>query len=215
MKPWLALRAADLESERPAGADDDVHFPESLAEAIIEEYSSPGGLLLDPFAGFGTSLVVAERMGRSAIGVELVAGRVELIRNRLGRSAQIVHGDARRLAMLVTGPIDLCFTSPPYMNALNHPENPLTGYATLDGDYGRYLEEIGDVFEQVGRLLRPCGHAIINVANMVTAGTVTPLAWDVARSVSRHLTFRGESVLCWDTPRAGFTGDYCLDFERT
>jgi len=100
------------------------------------------------------------------------------------------------------------------MTVINHPENPLNAYQTLDGDYRRYLVEIGDIFRQVAQLLRPGGHAVINVANLAEQGTITPLAWDIARTVSRYLTLRHESILCWDQQPPGISGDYCLVFQR-
>ena len=214
MKPWLQLKIAELIAQRPDNEDDDVHFPESLVETILDEYTSPADLVLDPFAGYGTTLVVAERMGREAIGVELLEAHADIIAGRLTGAAKVITGDSRNLTSLVRGPVDLCLTSPPYMTAVDHPENPLNAYETLDGDYGKYLEEIGDIFGQVAQLLRPGGHAIINVANMETEGTITPLAWDMARIVSRHLTLRHESFLCWDQQPEGITGDYCLVFQR-
>lgn len=214
MKPWLRLSLADLREQRPSDADDDVHFPESLAAAVIEEYTVPGQRVLDPFAGYGTTLVVAERLHRQAVGIELLPRRAELIRSRLAGRAEVVTGDAQRLATLVAGPVDLCLTSPPYMTATGHPQNPLTAYRTRDGDYTSYLAQLGDVFRQVALLLRPGGHAVINVANLRTGDTITPLAWDVARAVARHLTLRQESFLCWDHQPAGLSGDYCLVFQR-
>jgi DNA modification methylase len=214
MKPWLHLKIAELGAQRPAEADEDVHFPESLVATVVEEYTSPGDVVLDPFAGFGTTLVVAERMGRQAIGVEYTASRTELIRGRLGGSAKVINGDARLLSTLALEPVHLCLTSPPYMTAVDHPENPLNAYETLDGDYDTYLGEIGDVFRQVADLLRPGGHAVVNVANIEENATVTTLAWDMAKAISRHLTLVQESFLCWDQQPAGITGDYCLVFRR-
>ena len=66
----------------------------------------------------------------------------------------------------------------------------------------------------MARLLRPGGHAVINVANLETKGVITPLAWDVARVVSRHLTLRHETFLCWDQQPEGISTDYCLVFQR-
>ena len=214
MKPFLLLRAADLAAERPDGEVDDVHFTEAMAESVIADTTEVGDRVLDPFAGYGTTLAVAERMGRDAIGVELLAEHVDHVRARTSGRARVLQGDARRLAGLVDGPVDLVLTSPPYMTTVRHPENPLTGYATDDGDYPTYLRELGSVFAQVATLLRPGGHAVVNVANVVTDGHVTPLAWDVGRVVSEHLTFLGETFLCWDQHPPGLAGDYLLWFTR-
>jgi DNA modification methylase len=217
VKPYLLLRAAELAAERPDGEVDDVHFTEALAESVIADTTQPGDVVLDPFAGYGTTLAVAERLGREAVGVELLADHVELVRARTSGRARVLHGDARRLSELVEGPVDLVLTSPPYMATVRHPENPLTGYATDDGDYPTYLGELGSVFAQVATLLRPGGHAVVNVANIVSSidgrDVVTPLAWDVGRVVAEHLTFLGETFLCWDEHPPGLAGDYLLWFR--
>jgi DNA modification methylase len=214
MRAFFALHDADLLAERPVGATEDVHFPEALVTALVEEFSGVGDVVLDPFAGYGTTLVVAERLGRRAIGVEILPSQLAIIRRRLTGSAQVLAGDARFLTRLIDTPVDLCVTSPPYMNDVDHPENPLTAYETLDGDYGVYLDEIGSVFGQVASLLRPGGHLVINAANILAGGRVTPLAWDIARVVSEHLVFRQESFLCWDHQPTWMSGDYCFVFQR-
>ncbi len=214
VKAFFVQSLSELAAQRPPAGQEIVHFTESLARAVIEQYSSEGGRVLDPFAGYGTTLVVAEHLRRRACGVELMSERVEQIRARIGPDAEIVNGDARQISNLVTGPFDLCLTSPPYMTANDHPENPLTAYATRDGDYGTYLQEIGSVFRQLTALLRPGGYAVVNVANTIADNVMTPLAWDVARVVSTYLVLRQESYVCWDQQPPGITGDYCLVFQR-
>jgi DNA modification methylase len=211
----LHLVAADLVVERPDGSDEDVHFPRALAHAVINGYSSPGEMVLDPFAGWGTTLLVAEKLGRRAVGVELVPERVGAIRKRLSASAVVLEADARHLDSLDLGQIDLCFTSPPYMTAVEHPQNPLTGYSTLDGNYETYLTELTGVFLKVASHLRTGGHLVINAANIRTGQVVTPLAWDITHALIPHLAFRGETYLAWDQPPPSFTGDYCLAFQKT
>jgi DNA modification methylase len=215
MKPWIMLSYAELLDQRPPGETEDVHFTESLARAIITEFSSPGDLVLDPFAGFGTTPYLASRLDRRALAIELLPSRAAYARRRLGAAAKIIIGDARELASHVSMPVDLCFTSPPYMAATGHPENPLTAYSTMDGDYQTYLHDIERVFATVGSLLRPEGHAVVNVANIVTGGVITPLAWDLARGISRHLTLRQEIFLCWDQQPPGLSGDYCLVYQKS
>ena len=215
MNPPLILRAADLVAERPDGTSDDIQFTEALAASVIGHASRPGELVLDPFTGYGTTLAVAERMGRRAIGIELVPEHLEIARRRSGGQARLILGDARELSRLVVEPIDLVLTSPPYMPAADHPENPLTGYATDDGDYAVYLRELGGIFGQVAALLRPGGQLVVNVANVIaTDGTVTPLAGDMAGVIDEHVPLMGVTTLRWDEPPAGLDGDYLLWFAR-
>lgn len=100
------------------------------------------------------------------------------------------------------------------MNAVEHPENPLTAYSTLDGKYDTYLAELIGVFIAVSRHLRAGGYLVINAANIRTGEVVTPLAWDIAHALNPHIAFRGETYLAWDQPPPMFTGDYCLVFEK-
>lgn len=211
----LLLRAADLVAERPHDTADDIHFTEALAASVIGYASQRGDLVLDPFAGYGTTTAVAERMGRRAIGIELVPEHLEIARRRSAGQARLILGDARVLSQLVTEPIDLVLHSPPYMAGADHPQNPLAGYATDDGDYATYLDELGGIFGQVATLLRPGGQLVVNVANVVsTEGIVTTLASDLAGVLDRHLPLLGITTLRWDVPPAGLDGDYLLWFAR-
>lgn len=49
-------------------------FPQQLIERITSACSPPGGLVLDPFAGSGTTCVVAQDQNRMSVGVD-VSGR--------------------------------------------------------------------------------------------------------------------------------------------
>jgi site-specific DNA-methyltransferase (adenine-specific) len=46
-------------------------MPVTLLERIVRACSNPGDLVLDPFAGSGTTLVAAARLGRKWVGVEI------------------------------------------------------------------------------------------------------------------------------------------------
>jgi len=213
--PPLVLRASDIAAERPGGTEDDIHFTEALAASVIAHATKPGDLVLDPFSGYGTTVVVAERMGRRAIGIELVPEHLEIARRRTDGSGTLILGDARELSRHVDGPVDLVLTSPPYMAGANHPENPLTGYATDDGDYPVYLAELGRIFAQAAALLRPGGRIVVNAANVVaTNGTVTPLASDLAGVIDKHVPLLGITTLQWDEPPAGLDGDCLLWFAH-
>lgn len=61
--------------------------PELLA-AILGMSSDPGDLVLDAFAGSGTTLAVAQEMGRSWIGMDANPGAIHTATHRLGRMVQ-------------------------------------------------------------------------------------------------------------------------------
>lgn len=50
-------------------------FPDELAARCIACTTWPGDTVLDPFAGSGTTVSVAERMGRRGVGIDIYAGR--------------------------------------------------------------------------------------------------------------------------------------------
>jgi DNA modification methylase len=58
-------------------------FPEKLPERCILSFCRPGGTVFDPFCGSGTTLAVAVRHGRNAIGIDIRESQIELSRRRL------------------------------------------------------------------------------------------------------------------------------------
>lgn len=58
-------------------------MPEQLLGRIIRASSNPGDLVLDPFAGSGTTLAVAKKLGRAFLGFELSEAYADQIRKRL------------------------------------------------------------------------------------------------------------------------------------
>ena len=55
-------------------------FVPQLVEALLERYVSPGGRVLDPFGGSGTTLVQALESGYDAVGVDVAAFNALLMR---------------------------------------------------------------------------------------------------------------------------------------
>lgn len=58
--------------------------PVSVLLPLVETFSKPQGLVLDPFAGSGSTLLAARMLGRSYLGIELDAGYHAIARERLG-----------------------------------------------------------------------------------------------------------------------------------
>ncbi len=77
---WFASRVCGTFKERTAHP---CQMPEAVLERIVRASSNPGDLVLDPFAGSGTTLAVARRLGRRYLGVELSADYAVSMRERL------------------------------------------------------------------------------------------------------------------------------------
>jgi site-specific DNA-methyltransferase (adenine-specific) len=85
---WYFPRVCGTFKERVGGHG--CQMPEQLLGRIIRACSNPGDLVLDPFAGTGTTLAVAKKLHRHFIGFELSAQYTERIEARL---AAIQPGD--------------------------------------------------------------------------------------------------------------------------
>jgi DNA modification methylase len=58
-------------------------FPDDLVDRCLRITSEPGDLVLDPFLGSGTTALVAGRLGRRFLGIELHPDYLEMSRHRL------------------------------------------------------------------------------------------------------------------------------------
>ncbi|MGC9316656.1 MAG: DNA methyltransferase [Armatimonadota bacterium] len=140
---------------------------------------------------------------------------------------------------------DFIMTSPPYWRMLRTSRGGVhsthkqradegldTDYGDVEGnlglieDYERFVDEVGGVFDACAKLLRPEKYLVVVAQNVrVPEGYVRPLAWDLARRISRSLSFQGERIWCQDSKQLGIWGypttfvpnyhhHYCLIFRR-
>lgn len=77
---WYVPRVCGTFKER---VQHPCQMPEAVLERIIRVASNPGDLVLDPFAGSGTTLAAAKRLGRRSLGIELSRDYAEGVRRRL------------------------------------------------------------------------------------------------------------------------------------
>lgn len=82
-------------------------FPTELARRIIAGWSPPGGTVLDPFAGTGTTPGVASAMGRHGIGVDLSAAYCALAEWRI-RAGHFTHAGQLELDLEQPSPSRDC-----------------------------------------------------------------------------------------------------------
>lgn len=115
----LRLHAPLDRSDSPPEFADDIYFSPELVQAFVHAYNEPGDLVLDAFAGFGTTLRVAENLGREPIGFEilpdraparlyvLLASHPTLSKRWLTSAAQRLAQSHNRLTSLLGDPLEV------------------------------------------------------------------------------------------------------------
>ena len=213
VQTWLRLPRGNKAVLPSRFGHEDIRCADSFVEYCVNRFTEKGQIVFDPFAGFGTTLLVAEALGREGYGIEYSKPKADYVRRLLDHPDRLLHGDSRKLGDYDLPLIDLCLTSPPYTNR-SDTENPFVDYRQKGFDYPSYLREIGGIFSQVAALIKPSGHLVVEVSNLKKSGKITTLAWDIAREVSKVFLFEGETIICWDEYGYGYNHSYCLSFSK-
>ena len=170
-----------------------------LARRIVESYSAPSDIVVDPMCGTGTTLIAAAAAGRRAIGVEIEERWAEVARanatlalgDECGSGVRIEVGDCREIGGVlasVAGKVDLIATSPPYgcdigvispyyerskrrLTCAKDGLNYSGDRANLGHARGTaYREEMAKVYGACFELLRPGGLLVTVTKNTRRAG---------------------------------------------
>lgn len=65
----LMMMSKSADQNRPSAKG--ISFPRKLPSRFIQQYSNPGDLVVDPFCGVGTTIRMAQELGRRGLGFEL------------------------------------------------------------------------------------------------------------------------------------------------
>jgi DNA modification methylase len=193
-------------------------FPVALCKRLIELFSKESDLILDPFAGSGSTLIAASDLGRNSIGVELSPQFVKLYETRLnqsnmfddssGVSCQMITGDARDLQKyLKPRSVTLTITSPPYWDILNQRRTAdgkvIRHYGNEAGDLGAkrsyvsFIKELTSVFELVHIVTKPGGYCCVIVMDIRKGKKFYPFHIDVV-SLMSGIGFELDDIIIWD-----------------
>jgi hypothetical protein len=213
---WFVLN--DGRASHYSGVKDaDISFPESLARTLIASFTVRGDVVLDPFAGFGTTVVVAAEMGRIGIGIELNPERQKRAATRLRPPSRVILADCNEVLALGVGPVHMVLTSPPHWQANG---DAMRAYAAPPVAYQQYLDQFAATLRRINAVVRPFGTVVLVVHNIAASGEepAKPLAWDLGRIAAEQLWFVKEWIACttWQEIDAAEFGNHahCLIFTK-
>lgn len=79
---WSCVSGHDDDGEHAQWGAHPNHKPFTVLEPLLRGFSAPGAVVLEPFAGSGSTLAAAARLRRHAVGVEIDPRWVEVARRR-------------------------------------------------------------------------------------------------------------------------------------
>ena len=211
MNSFLTL-SGKRERDPPPFESNAIKYPESLVRHFLREFTTRGQNVFDPFAGLGTTLFVAEEMGRIPYGIEADGRRHEWVAGQLNHWTHLVHGDAGRLTRFGLPRMDFSMASPPFM-ARTHRWNPLYAGDPARAGYACYLRRLGFIYKQVAGLMKRNAMVVIHVDN-IRGKSFTPLVRDISLAVSPTLKPVDEIVIAWDGATGADRHTHCLIFRN-
>ncbi|HMN17862.1 MAG TPA: site-specific DNA-methyltransferase [Ignavibacteriaceae bacterium] len=70
-------------------------FPDELPEWFIKLFTNEGDIVLDPFMGSGTTVIVANKMGRYGIGIEILKEYFQIASSQLNQQMFVYEKDEK------------------------------------------------------------------------------------------------------------------------
>ena len=81
--PGDVWEITNIKALHPEKTEHPCQFPTALVDRIVKALSEPGDIVLDPFVGSGTTMVVAGANGRKSLGIEISSKYVNITRKRI------------------------------------------------------------------------------------------------------------------------------------
>lgn len=185
-------------------------YPVSLCEKLIRTFAKPNSNIIDPFNGIGSTTVAAQKLGCSAVGIELSTEFCEIARKRIGddNKIRIINGDSFDiLKTLPENSFDICVTSPPYWDILNMKrsadQKQSVNYSDKQNDIGNipnyndFITTLADLFANVNRVLKKGGYCIVNIMDIRKKSNFYPLHSDLATALQK-VGFIFDDIIIWD-----------------
>lgn len=157
---------------------------------IILRYSQEGDLVLDQFAGGGTTLVEAKLLNRNIIGVDVNDIALARCKEKTGFEHEgaegkvfIKKGDARNLEFISDNSIDLICTHPPYADMIKYSKDLNLDIPEDLSNCGidSFLEEMTKVAAESFRVLKSGKFCAVLMGDARKKGHMIPMSFDVMR----------------------------------
>jgi len=229
-KDWMRSMVGiwEFHYEKRDIRDKNIHpavFPIGLPSKCIQLFTHEGELVVDPFAGIGTTLLAAQDLNRNAIGFDLKQEYIEVAKGRLAQGLPLndtkqveIHDDARNMhKYLKENTVSLVVTSPPYSKFLDKPRRnksmrgdlrnnqhylTVQQYSQDPNDIGtlfpvEFAKELAKIYENILPFLKKRGHCVIDINDLWWENQRHPTHAYVIEEFMK-VGYELRNVLIWD-----------------
>jgi len=109
---------------------------------LVQRYTKPGDLVVDPMAGSGTTVEVCKEENRQVIGYDISPAHPEVMQN-----------DARKIP-LPDNSVDMVFIDSPYSDNIKYSDHP-DCIGKISCEEERFFDELDKVAAEIHRILKP------------------------------------------------------------
>ena len=176
---------------------------------LLLRYSNEGDLILDQFAGGGTTLVEAKLLNRNVIGVDINNNALERCKEKcdfeyenLGK-VYFYEADARNLNFIPDENIDFICTHPPYANIIKYSEdieNDLSHLKVKD-----FLIEMEKVASESYRVLKKDKFCAVLMGDTRQKGHIIPMSFEVMK-IFEKVGFKTKEIIIKEQHNCKATG---------
>jgi putative RNA methylase len=176
---------------------------------LLLRYSNEGNLILDQFAGGGTTLVEAKLLNRNVIGVDINNNALERCKEKCdfeyenSGKVYFYEADARNLNFIPDESIDFICTHPPYANIIKYSEdieNDLSHLEVKD-----FLIEMEKVASESYRVLKKDKFCAILMGDTRQKGHIIPMSFEVMK-IFEKVGFKTKEIIIKEQHNCKATG---------
>lgn len=179
---------------------------------ILLRYSQEGDLVLDQFAGGGTTLVEAKLLNRDIIGVDVndvalarCKDKTTFEHESANGKVYIHKGDARHLDFVPDSSIDLVCTHPPYADIIHYSEGMDIPEDLSNLKVSDFLEQMTSVASECYRVLKKEKFCAILMGDTRQKGHVIPMSFDVMK-IFEKAGFKTKEIIIKEQHNCKATG---------
>ncbi|MEO0072461.1 MAG: DNA methyltransferase [candidate division WOR-3 bacterium] len=150
---------------------------------MVQRYTKPGDLVVDPMCGSGTTIDVCEEEGRRVIGYDINP-----------RHPKVIKNDSRKIP-LDDNSVDMVFIDSPYGDNVNYSNDP-NDIGKISAEDPQFYEELEKVAREIYRILKPGKVLGWLIGDQWVKRRFTPVGFKIYQMLVDNVGFEPVDIIC-------------------